>query len=117
MSNKLLTALFAAGFALLSSTASFAADEKQNLADFHVEMGGCENCHADGEPSADGAYEFEQCQSCHGALSEMDKVHQSHDGKLMCADCHAPHDTNVGDRPECSSCHDDGRTADKINKQ
>nr|WP_267869058.1 cytochrome c3 family protein [Shewanella electrodiphila] len=110
VSNKILVALFAAALAVLTlSSNAFAADE--NLADFHAEMGGCESCHADGEPSADGEYEFEQCQSCHGTLAEMDDNHAPHDGMLMCADCHAPHDMNVGDVPTCDSCHDDGRSA------
>ncbi|MGX9460724.1 tetraheme c-type cytochrome CctA [Shewanella sp. A14] len=110
MNNKLLSALFAVGFAvMMMSSTSFAADE--TLAEFHVEMGGCENCHADGEPSTDGAYEFEQCQSCHGSLAEMDDNHKPHDGMLMCADCHAPHEAKVGEKPTCDTCHDDGRVA------
>ncbi|MBV7317203.1 cytochrome c3 family protein [Shewanella sp. NIFS-20-20] len=106
MSNKLLSMLFGAAIAL--SPAAFAAD--QNLADFHGEMGGCESCHANGEPSADGAFEFEQCQACHGTLAEMSATHQAHDGMMTCADCHAPHDMNVGQAPTCDACHDDGRT-------
>ncbi|WP_299806051.1 cytochrome c3 family protein [uncultured Shewanella sp.] len=115
MSNKLLSAIFGAAFAALAlSPAAFA--EGQELAEMHAEMDGCEACHADGEPSADGEYEFEQCQSCHGTLAEMDAVHQPHDGMLMCADCHAPHEMNVGDKPTCDSCHDDGRTAESVLK-
>ncbi|MCL1075114.1 tetraheme c-type cytochrome CctA [Shewanella dokdonensis] len=114
MSNKLLSALFGAGLAALAmSSASFAADQK--ISDFHVDMGGgCETCHKDGSPSADGEYEFQQCQSCHGGLADMDAVHKPHDGKLKCADCHAVHDMNVGQHPTCDSCHDDGRTPEKI---
>lgn len=116
VSKKLLSALFGASLAALAlSPAAFAADQK--LSDFHAEMGGCESCHAEGTPSADGAYEFEQCQSCHGSLAEMDAVHKPHDGNLVCADCHAPHDMNVGEKPTCESCHDDGRTSDSILKK
>lgn len=111
VSKKILSALFGAAMAALALS-PVAMAEPQELAEMHAEMDGCEACHADGEPSADGAYEFEQCQSCHGTLAEMDGVHPAHDGNLMCADCHAPHDMNVGDKPTCDSCHDDGRTAD-----
>lgn len=115
MSKKLLSVLFGAGLAALAmSPSAFAEDQK--LSDFHADMGGCESCHADGSPSADGAYEFEQCQSCHGSLAEMDAVHKPHDGALMCADCHAPHDMNVGQKSTCDSCHDDGRTSDSVLK-
>ncbi|WP_372871387.1 cytochrome c3 family protein [Shewanella sp.] len=82
--------------------AAFAGD--QTLAEFHVENGGCDSCHQDVSPSADGAYEFEQCQSCHGTLAEMDDVHK-------------PHDNNVGQKPTCDSCHDDGRTSDSVLKK
>ena len=69
--QKLLSALFGASLAALAlSPTAFAADQK--LSDFHAESGGCESCHKDGTPSADGAFEFEQCQSCHGSLAEMD---------------------------------------------
>ncbi len=115
VSKKILSALFGAGLAALALTPTAMA-EPQELAEMHAEMDGCEACHADGEPSADGAYEFEQCQSCHGTLAEMDAVHQPHEGNLTCADCHAPHDMNVGDKPECDSCHDDGRTSESILK-
>lgn len=115
VSKKLLSALFGAGLAALAlSPAAFAED--QTLSDFHTEMDGCEVCHEEGSPSADGEFEFEQCQSCHGGMDEMNAVHQPHDGALMCADCHAPHDANVGDKPACDSCHDDGRTAESTLK-
>lgn len=108
MSNKLLSALFGATFAVLAfSPAAFA--EPQVLADFHAEMGECESCHANGEPSADSAYENEQCQSCHGSLAEMSETHKAHDGMLNCSDCHVVHEMNVGDKPTCDNCHDDGR--------
>lgn len=113
VSKKILSALFGAALAALALS-PIAIAEPQELAEMHVEMDGCEACHADGEPSADGAYEFEQCQSCHGTLDEMDAVHQPHEGNLMCADCHAPHDMNVGDKPTCDSCHDDGRTPESV---
>ncbi|ABL99651.1 cytochrome c3 [Shewanella amazonensis SB2B] len=116
VSKTLLSAIFGAAFAALALTpAAFAGD--QTLAEFHVENGGCDSCHKDESPSADGAYEFEQCQSCHGTLAEMDDVHKPHDGNLVCADCHAPHDNNVGQKPTCESCHDDGRTADSVLKK
>ncbi|MDF0534311.1 cytochrome c3 family protein [Shewanella yunxiaonensis] len=114
MSKKLLSALFGASLAALAmSPAAFAADQKIN--EFHADMGGgCETCHKDGAPSSDGVYEFQQCQSCHGPLADMDAVHKPHDGKLQCNDCHKVHDEVVGQRPTCEGCHDDGRTAEKI---
>nr|WP_301541863.1 cytochrome c3 family protein [Shewanella sp. KJ2020] len=116
VSKKLLSALFGASLAALAlSPTAFAADQK--LSDFHAESGGCESCHKDGTPSSDGAFEFAQCQDCHGKLSEMDAVHKPHDGNLVCADCHAVHDMNVGQKPTCESCHDDGRTSDSVLKK
>ena len=116
VSKKLLSAFFGAGLAALAlAPAAFAED--QTLAEFHVETGGCETCHVDEKPSADGSHEFAQCQDCHGTLAEMDAVHQPHDGNLMCADCHAPHDMKVGDKPACDTCHDDGRTAESALKK
>ncbi|MEI6860341.1 MAG: cytochrome c3 family protein [Shewanella sp.] len=113
MSKNILSALFGAAMAALALS-PVAMAEPQELAEMHVEMDGCEACHADGEPSADGEFEFEQCQSCHGTLAEMDAVHQPHEDILICADCHAPHDMNVGDKPACDSCHDDGRTPESF---
>jgi hypothetical protein len=110
VSKKRLSVLFGACLAVLAlAPGAFAAGEK--LSDFHAESGGCESCHAEGTPSADGAYEFAQCQSCHGTFAEMDAVHKPHDGNLVCADCHAVHDMDVGQKPTCESCHDDGRTS------
>ena len=84
----------------------------QTLADFHGEMGGCENCHENGETaSKDGAFEMQQCKECHGTLAEMDEVHLSHDGMMECSDCHQTHEMNVGQEPTCDACHDDGRSA------
>ena len=108
MKNTFLCSLLAVCFAVLSFSIGVSAAE-ENLADFHAGMNGCESCHANEEPSADGAYEFEQCQSCHGSLAEMDDNHKPHDGMLMCADCHAVHEVNVGEEPACEACHDDGR--------
>ncbi len=114
MSKKILSALFGVGLAALALSPVAMADP-QELAEMHAEMGeGCETCHTGGEPSADGVHEFEQCKSCHGPFAEMDAVHKPHDGNLVCADCHTPHDMNVGDKPTCDSCHDDGRTAESI---
>jgi hypothetical protein len=110
MKNQYLYAIFAACLmTFVFSGEALGAGE--NLADYHAGMNGCESCHANEEPSADGAYEFEQCQSCHGSLAEMDDNHKPHEGMLMCADCHAVHDVNVGDKPTCEACHDDGRIA------
>ncbi|MDB2385927.1 cytochrome c3 family protein [Shewanella sp.] len=115
MSKKQLCVAFCAAMAALTLMPAALA-ESQELAEMHAEMDGCEACHEEGSPSADGEFEFEQCQSCHGTLEEMDAVHQPHEGMLMCADCHAPHEMNVGDKPTCDSCHDDGRTAGSILK-
>lgn len=118
MSKKLLSVLFGASLAALAlSPTAFAADAK--LSDFHAELGGCESCHQtkEGKPSAGGAYEFEQCQGCHGSLAEMDAVHKPHDGALTCNDCHSVHDMNVGQKPTCESCHDAGVTAESVLKK
>ncbi|MGL6124839.1 MAG: cytochrome c3 family protein, partial [Shewanella sp.] len=68
-------------------------------------------------PSADLKHELAQCHDCHGTLSEMDAVHKPHDGSLECSDCHAVHEMNVGQKPTCETCHDDGRTPASILKK
>ncbi|MGL4612990.1 MAG: cytochrome c3 family protein [Shewanella sp.] len=118
MSKTLLSALFGASLAALAlSPAAFAADQK--LSDFHTESGGCESCHEtkEGTPSKDGAFEMAKCQECHGTLAEMDAVHKPHDGALVCSDCHTVHEMNVGQKPTCDTCHDDGRTAESPAKK
>ncbi|UJF23329.1 cytochrome c3 family protein [Shewanella sp. OMA3-2] len=110
MKNTLLSCLFTVCVALFTfSVDGFAAQE--NLADYHTGMNGCESCHANGEPSVDGGYEFEQCQSCHGSLAGMSDNHKPHDSMLLCVDCHAVHEVNVAEQPTCEACHDDGRVA------
>ncbi|WP_298439127.1 cytochrome c3 family protein [uncultured Ferrimonas sp.] len=82
------------------------------LAEQHVEMNdGCETCHAEGAPSADGSYEVEQCKACHGEMAEMEGIHPKHDGLLECSDCHQPHEQDTAAEVSCDSCHDDGRKA------
>lgn len=109
MSKKLLAVLLGAALSL-STVYSVAAD--QTLADFHVEMGGCENCHEDGKTvSKDGIFEMEQCQACHGGMDEMSEVHQSHQGMMECSDCHQTHEMTLDQKPTCDACHDDGRVA------
>ncbi|SHH22766.1 cytochrome c3 family protein [Ferrimonas marina] len=80
------------------------------LADIHADMAGCESCHADGEPSSDGAYENETCVGCHGGMTEIEgDQHAAHDGMLVCSDCHAVHEhTAAADASgACADCHDD----------
>ncbi|WP_035386860.1 cytochrome c3 family protein [Ferrimonas senticii] len=100
----------------LAGTMTFAGSlaAEELLADFHVEMnGGCESCHVnDGVPSEDFVVENEQCASCHGAADELEGEHHAiHAEVLMCSDCHNPHELNVGQKPSCDNCHDDGRSA------
>lgn len=105
MNKTLLASIFALAFGLTSSIAVFAND---NLADFHSEMGGCEVCHENGEsPSADGQFELQQCESCHGGMDEMSDVHQQHKGVMECSDCHQVHEMKMGDKVTCETCHDD----------
>ncbi|MBY5991059.1 cytochrome c3 family protein [Ferrimonas balearica] len=104
MLKNLLCALFGLGLA-------FGVAAADTLADVHAEMNGCESCHQDGEPSSDGAFENEQCQSCHGPMAELEGDHHAaHADMLMCADCHNPHELEIGQQPSCDDCHDDGRT-------
>ncbi|GAA4880138.1 cytochrome c3 family protein [Ferrimonas pelagia] len=102
--RKWLMLLFCCSFAVSAVSAEL-------LADMHADMAGCESCHEDGEPSSDFAFENEQCQTCHGAMTELDGEHHAiHDGMLVCSDCHSPHEMEVGQQPGCDDCHDDGRT-------
>ncbi len=104
MFKKLLCALFGLGLA-------FGVVAADTLADKHAEMNGCESCHENGEPSSDFAFENEQCASCHGAAAELPgEQHAAHAEILMCSDCHKPHEMDVGQKPACDACHDDGRT-------
>ncbi|BDY05828.1 MULTISPECIES: cytochrome c3 family protein [Ferrimonas] len=104
MFKQLLCAMFGMGLA-------FSAAAADVLADMHAEMSGCETCHADGAPSEDGAHEAAACADCHGGLADMEAPHPAHDGMLECTDCHMMHEDEVGSRPACDACHDDGRTA------
>ncbi|NKF50618.1 cytochrome c3 family protein [Shewanella sp. WXL01] len=109
MHKKILISLIVAAFAA-SSLAP--AQAEQNLVDFHIERAsnGCESCHENGEPSADGLYEFDQCRACHGTLDKMSGMHhRPHKNMYSCADCHAPHYNNVGEIPGCDDCHLDKR--------
>jgi len=102
--RKLLIALFGLGLV-------FGAAAADTVADAHAEMNGCESCHQDGSPSSDGAYENEQCVACHGGMAELEgEQHAAHADMLVCSDCHAVHDMEVGQKPTCDACHDDGRT-------
>ncbi|MCF1428547.1 MAG: flavocytochrome c [Shewanella sp.] len=86
------------------------------LADFHTEMGGCENCHASEQGPTDDnlKYENSQCVSCHGDLKEVaakdpkDIVspHSSHlIGDIACTACHKGHEKSVA---YCDACHSFG---------
>ncbi|QIZ76035.1 cytochrome c3 family protein [Ferrimonas lipolytica] len=101
MFKKLLVMVFGVAMAF-----SVSAD----LSEMHAEMEGCEACHAEGEPSDDGAYEVEQCAACHGELADMEGVHPAHDGLMECTDCHMPHEHEAAADVTCDECHDDGRT-------
>ncbi|GLS82666.1 cytochrome c3 family protein [Paraferrimonas haliotis] len=110
MSNKLLSAIFGAGLAALAmSPAALAGDV---LADTHTDMGGCESCHVDGDPSADGAQENAACVECHGDMGDMGEPHDVHEGILNCLDCHIMHEQTAADKPQldaadpkCADCH------------
>lgn len=101
---------------LLSAYSTTSWANAPTVADFHADKTGCETCHANAEPSLDGGHEFAQCQSCHGTLASRNALHKSHDGMLMCSDCHTPHDLLITDTPTCDACHDDGRSAITENK-
>lgn len=115
--NKKSAGLLLTFFSLLLILPGVSLAEEQTLAELHVEQDGCEACHVDEKPSADGSYEFAQCQECHGSFAEMDEVHKPHDGELMCTDCHQPHEMTATEKPVCDSCHDDGRTAESTLKK
>lgn len=100
MYKKLLVAMF--GMAMTFGAAAA-------VADMHADMSGCESCHADGEPSADGAHELQQCADCHGGLADMDGAHPAHDGLMECTDCHQVHEHEAAADVTCDTCHDDGR--------
>ncbi|GLP96656.1 cytochrome c3 family protein [Paraferrimonas sedimenticola] len=110
MSKLTFAALFAALLAVLAfAPLTDAAD--QSIADMHADANGCESCHADGEPSADGAHENAMCVECHGGMADMDEPHPTHEDAVVCSDCHQVHDMNVGQvptfegNPKCADCH------------
>ncbi|BDM63304.1 fumarate reductase flavoprotein subunit [Shewanella sp. NFH-SH190041] len=107
------TVLAALVSACMAGTAYAQADY---LADFHTEMGGCENCHASEKGPTDDnlKYENTQCVSCHGDLKEVaandpkDIVspHASHlIGDIACTACHKGHEKSVA---YCDACHSFG---------
>ncbi|WP_025820518.1 flavocytochrome c [Shewanella marina] len=90
--------------------------DAEYLADFHTEMGGCENCHETEKGPVDDnlKYENTQCVSCHGDLAEVaandpkDIVspHKSHlIGDIACTACHKGHEKSVA---YCDACHSFG---------
>lgn len=96
--------------------AGMAYADADYLADFHTEMGGCENCHASEQGPTDDnlKYENTQCVSCHGDLKEVaandpkDIVspHSSHlIGDIACTACHKGHEKSVA---YCDACHSFG---------
>ncbi len=103
--------------ALVSACMSgLAYADAEYLADFHTEMGGCENCHASEQGPTDDnlKYENSQCVSCHGDLKEVaandpkDIVspHSSHlIGDIACTSCHKGHEKSVA---YCDACHSFG---------
>ncbi len=76
----------------------------------------CNACHPTGKKvSKIGG----DCVNCHGGWNrdnfehavvglELDETHAAMD----CTDCHL--NRKYGDKPDCSGCHDDGRTADQM---
>ncbi|MBY5991503.1 flavocytochrome c [Ferrimonas balearica] len=70
-----------------------------NLAGFHNDMGGCQNCHSDANHPTDDnlTFENEQCQSCHGDLAEVAESEQNVE--------HSPHLSHLPGEPACTSCH------------
>ena len=103
--------------ALVSACMSgMAYADAEYLADFHTEMGGCENCHATEQGPTDDnlKYENTQCVACHGDLKEVaandpkDIVspHSSHlIGDIACTACHKGHEKSVA---YCDACHSFG---------
>ncbi|MBY6016494.1 flavocytochrome c [Priestia flexa] len=75
---------------------TFAAD---NLAAFHNDMGGCQNCHSDANKPTDDnlTHENEQCQSCHGTLADVAATEENVE--------HSPHLSHLPGEPACTSCH------------
>jgi len=91
------------------STATWAANDKNDLASFHKEMGGCKSCHTQpGKVSDSETYENQQCKSCHGEYSALANPklkldpHASHLGDINCTSCHKGHE-----KPKlyCNECH------------
>ncbi|QDZ89946.1 flavocytochrome c [Shewanella decolorationis] len=91
------------------STASWAANDKNDLASFHKEMGGCKSCHTQpGKVSDSETHENQQCKSCHGDYSALANPklkldpHASHLGDINCTSCHKGHE-----KPKlyCNECH------------
>ncbi|QIZ77529.1 cytochrome c3 family protein [Ferrimonas lipolytica] len=80
--------------------------QAQPLADMHTEMGGCESCHQEGEPSDTLTFENGNCVECHSELSEMDDPHAPHQGSLVCSDCHTLHE-ETDPMTTCSNCHEE----------
>lgn len=79
---------------------------------FHTDLG-CRTCHPTGKPIA---ALNRNCDNCHGGWNQstfthaivglqLDELH----GEMDCSDCH--NTTNYSAEPNCSGCHDDGRTA------
>ena len=91
------------------STTSWAANDKNDLASFHKEMGGCKSCHTQpGKVSDSETHENQQCKSCHGDYSALANPklkidpHASHLGDINCTSCHKGHE-----KPKlyCNECH------------
>ncbi|WP_417762257.1 flavocytochrome c [Shewanella sp.] len=117
---KLAGALKVSGIALVLSglfTGSVYA-AADNLAKFHAEMGGCENCHVTKKGPTDDnlTHENQQCVSCHGSLNELAAAdteakreispHKSHlIGDIACTSCHKGHEASVA---YCDACHSFG---------
>ncbi|MEW6412127.1 MAG: cytochrome c3 family protein [Candidatus Zixiibacteriota bacterium] len=80
---------------------------------FHKDLS-CRACHPTGKQIA---RLNNQCTSCHAGWNQqnfshvvtglkLDEIH----GELECGDCHV--DLKYSNKPDCSGCHDDGRTAE-----
>ncbi|MBR9729270.1 flavocytochrome c [Shewanella intestini] len=112
MKVKNLASVMAAAVMMLASANAVA---KNDLASFHLKMGDCQTCHADGKMKdikksiTDSETHINaQCKECHGGFADLaDKKlkldpHGSHLGEINCTTCHSGH---AKPKLTCNNCH------------